>query len=101
LSAASVPAPREGVFSTAAQPPHSLLKAPPHNIVALIASMSAPISTSHFTTHEAFGVFGTALREKIGAFHSSAVKMVPKTPNASSVKCTGLPRLRVDLKTLL
>jgi hypothetical protein len=33
--------------------------------------------------YEAFGVFGTALHKKIGNFHSSPLKMVPKTPNAS------------------
>jgi hypothetical protein len=33
--------------------------------------------------YDAFGVFGTALQENIRNFHSSALKMVPKTPNAS------------------
>jgi hypothetical protein len=27
-------------------------------------------------------IFGTALQEKIGVFHSSSLKMVPETPNA-------------------
>jgi hypothetical protein len=33
--------------------------------------------------YNAFGVFGTALQEKIGVFYSSSLKMVPKIPNAS------------------
>ena len=33
--------------------------------------------------YDAFGVFGTTLQKKIGAFHSSSLRTVPKTPNAS------------------
>jgi hypothetical protein len=55
----------------------------------------APVGILHVNEHgrresddaalvyDAFGVFGTALREKIGVFHSSYLKMDPKTPNAS------------------
>ena len=32
---------------------------------------------------DAFGVFGAALKEIIGVFHSSSLKMVPTTPKAS------------------
>jgi hypothetical protein len=31
----------------------------------------------------AFGVFGSALKEKTGVFHPSSLKMIPKTPDAS------------------
>ena len=33
--------------------------------------------------YDAFGVFEAALQEKIGVFHSSSLKMAPKTPDAS------------------
>ena len=36
--------------------------------------------------YHAFGVLGTALREEIGIFHTSSLKVVPKTPIASSVE---------------
>ena len=35
------------------------------------------------STYNAFGVFGTALQEKISVFHSSSLRMVSKTPNVS------------------
>ena len=34
-------------------------------------------------TYDSVGVFGAALQEKIGVFHSSLLRMVPKTPTAS------------------
>jgi hypothetical protein len=34
-------------------------------------------------SYHAFGVIGTALSKKISVFHSSSLKVVPITPNAS------------------
>jgi hypothetical protein len=39
--------------------------------------------TAAALVYDAFGVFETALQEMIGIFHSSSLKMVPKTPTAS------------------
>jgi hypothetical protein len=33
--------------------------------------------------YDAFGVFGSALQEKIGVFHSSSLNIESKTPYAS------------------
>ena len=37
-------------------------------------------------SYDAFGVFGTVLEEKTSVFHSSSLKMVPKTPNVSHLE---------------
>jgi hypothetical protein len=43
--------------------------------------------------YAAFGVFGTALQDNMGIFHSSSLKMVPKTPYASYERAEPLERL--------
>jgi hypothetical protein len=50
---------------------------------SIIISRGRPIPTAQPAAYDAFGVFGTALQEKIGVCHPSSLKMVPKTPNAS------------------
>ena len=40
---------------------------------------------------DAFGVFGTALQEKIGVFHPSSLKMLPKTTiNYNTINIVGI-----------
>jgi hypothetical protein len=53
---------------------------------------------SDFTAHgyDAFGVFGTALKEKIGVFHPRALKTAPKTPTASQARPASASQMRAD-----
>jgi hypothetical protein len=71
--------------------------------------MMRPPRGYYSSGYSAFRVFGTARQENIGVFHSSCLKMAPKTPNASYYRgdyqsvavLTGRPRAEGIAEALL
>jgi hypothetical protein len=71
------------------------------HIVIYTGSPEENLTAHSICYYAAFGFFGTALQEKMGAFHSGSLKMAPKTPNASSHPIgVGIARLAVHQQRL-